>query len=203
MEQRRATLSTERADERAVSPILWRGFPILHRPWTAPDQLPGPFLPDAVHSPRRYGLAPYIARHVNIPGTRLEEWIEPGRSGYCRFVAERLPTGKVQTGGFGGDCVPVSAGPAASIGISGGAFLAPGPPLRATAGGGGPSLVTAAFPDTVSSVQLVHADGTTIGIPLTDGFIATRITTTDRLYIVMAGSRTLVIDRGLRLRATR
>lgn len=182
-----------------IDPMLINSFAILRRPVQPEDQLPPTFLTASarrLQHPglsttrlRGMGLLPALARGASIPGTKLEEWLEPGRHGYCVWTAERTTSGTFVTGGFGSVCgttATITTRLSASVG--GGASLAAGPTITPGARGG-PALVNGIVPDRVSSIVLVARNGLTIPLKTAEGFFATRFSPGDRLYAVIAGRR--------------
>jgi hypothetical protein len=177
-----------------VDPVLLSNFRILRRAAQAEDRLP-PELQRLAAQPRQaarlatLGLLPALARRAVVPGTRLEQWLEPGRNGFCLRVAERNPSGSANFGGFGSQCGPARITLSATVG--GGAFLAAGPPLRPGAPGS-PALATGIVPDRVGAVELVTRNGVTTNLQLADGFFATRLAAGDRLYALIGTARQII-----------
>lgn len=99
-----------------IDPVLVNSFAILRRPVRPEDQLLPTFLISRARRLPHPGLSttrlrgigrlPALARAAAIPGTKLEEWLEPGRHGYCVWTAERTTSGTFVTGASG-----LSAGP--------------------------------------------------------------------------------------------
>jgi hypothetical protein len=130
---------------------------------------------------------PALARRATIPGTQLEEWIEPGQHGYCVWVAERTTTGAAITGGFGASCMPATSAGVPEVTIGGGARFAPSQGVAR-----GPLLATGIVPDRVDRIELDTRDGIIIPVPLTDGFFATSLSAGDRLFALSNGQRQLI-----------
>ena len=91
--QKRQAASEQRSIDREINPVLLRRFPVLNRPHTTADRLPSAL---QTITRRDRSLAPWLSQRVDIPGSRLVDWIVPGRDGYCRFDAERLPGGRTR-----------------------------------------------------------------------------------------------------------
>jgi hypothetical protein len=188
---KRQAESEQRAIARQVSPVLLRSFPILNRPHTSIDQLPAALQQIAQHDKT---LAPWLSQRIDIPGSRLVEWIVPGRHGYCRFDTKRLRDGHIAIPALAEYCVPATNLIVRAVGLdASGVSLIPGPTPSA-----GQLLATAVFPKAVTAATVRHPNGTTDPIRLTDGFIATRMSAKDRLYVVIDGRRHLALTVGTR-----
>ena len=100
--QKRQAASEQRSIDREINPVLRRRFPVLNRPHTTADRLPSAL---QTITRRDRSLAPWLSQRVDIPGSRLVDWIVPGRDGFCRFDAERLPGGRTVTPALSEHCV--------------------------------------------------------------------------------------------------
>lgn len=151
----------------AISPVLVRNFRILRRPVRPSDALPAAYARLGVD--RSFGVVPQLARRAVLPGTRLETWLEPGRSGFCVYIAERLPSGAARTRGFASSCSSaVNAVP---------------PEVGAVQfSTNGPALLRGIVPDNVSWLVLAPAHGKPLEVRPTEGFFAVAYRPGDRLY---------------------
>lgn len=186
MLDKRQAAGEQRAIARETNPALLRSFPVLNRQRTSADQLPGALQQFAE---RDKSLAPWLSQRVDIPGSRLVEWIVPGRHGYCRFDTERLPNGQIASPALAEHCVPATSLIAGAVALdTGSASLVPG-----SASSSRQLLATAVFPRQVTSVAVVHRNGTPTPASLVDGFIAARMSAGDRLYVVIGSRRRLAL----------
>ena len=184
--QKRQAASEQRSIDREINPVLLRRFPVLNRPHTTADRLPSAL---QTITRRDRSLAPWLSQRVEIPGSRLVDWIVPGRDGYCRFDAERFPGGRTVTPALSEHCVSASnlITKAIALTTSGGA-LAPGANRSS-----GNMLATAFLPTIVTSVTVVHSDRSSVPVPITDGMIAAPVSPGDRIYLLIKGRRHLAL----------
>ena len=184
--EKRQAANEQRAIARAVSHVLLLSFPVLSRPRTAADQLPSA-LQTIVERDR--SLAPWLSQRVDIPGSRLVDWIVPGLHGYCRFDLERLPKGPTVTPALAQHCVPASSLITQAITLTASsAAVTPG-----ATNSSGQTLATALLPNTVTSVTIVHPNGASVPVPITHGLIAARVSAGDRIYLLINSRRHLAL----------
>ncbi len=166
----------------AISPVLVRNYRILRRPVRAGDALPAAFA--RINS--GYELVPRLARRGVIPGTRIEMWLEPGRNGFCVYLAERLPSGANPAKPLGSSCGPARDNTPLVGVVAGDSNSAVGPPALGFSTNE-PVLARGIVPDAVTGLVLAHGRGKPEQIKPIEGFFAVPFRPGDRLYAIRHG----------------